>query len=96
MPVSKMLVVLQEAAQDKHIDGVFLDLSGIEGDMTQQSRVRCKMEWASISWDSVSEPDMARPATRAMTKINSTTWVSRRPTMVAKTILKNDFIGIFE
>ncbi|MFM7587783.1 MAG: signal peptide peptidase SppA, partial [Bacteroidota bacterium] len=44
MPVSKMLVVLQQAAQDKNIDGVFLDLSGIEGDMTQQSRVRRALE----------------------------------------------------
>jgi len=44
MPVSKMLVVLQQAAQDKHIDGVFLDLSGIEGDMTQQTRVRRALE----------------------------------------------------
>jgi hypothetical protein len=39
---------------------------------------------------------MARPATRAITRITRTTWVSRNPSIVAKTILKNDFIGIFE
>jgi protease-4 len=44
MPVSQMLIVLKQAAQDKNIDGVFLDLTTIEGDMTQQSRVRRALE----------------------------------------------------
>lgn len=44
MSVSHMLVVLQRAAKDENIDGIFLDLSAIEGDMTQQSRIRRALE----------------------------------------------------
>jgi protease-4 len=44
MSVSNLLVVLQQAAKDPSIDGAFLDLSAIEGDMTQQFRVRRALE----------------------------------------------------
>lgn len=42
--VSQLLVVLHQAAKDPNIDGAYLDLTSIQGNMTQQSRVRRALE----------------------------------------------------